>query len=172
MLALLADLLTLSRVAATGILVWLGITRGAAALPFAALVIAAAWTTDQLDGFVARRSSTPTRLGRYDFPIDVTFYAGILAFFVLAGLAPLWPAAIFVAVGIVAWFISRRKAVGVLFLRIVDVTGGIILLRRAPLIGCAILGWLAVVGILYRRRLAERVPRWAAELRDLARGHG
>ena len=51
--ALIADLLTFSRILAAGILVWLGLTEGASALPAAVLVVVLGWTTDQLDGWFA-----------------------------------------------------------------------------------------------------------------------
>ena len=74
--AVIADLLTLSRVVAAGALLWLGLTSGASALPAAALVVVLGWTTDQLDGWFARRSPTPTRLKDSDFCVDLIFYAG------------------------------------------------------------------------------------------------
>ena len=60
--ALIADLLTLSRILAACVLVWLGLTGGASALPAAVLTVVLGWTTDQLDGWFARRSPTTTRL--------------------------------------------------------------------------------------------------------------
>lgn len=168
--ALLADLLTLSRVAAAGILLWLGSTRGASALSLAVLVVVLGWTTDQLDGWFARRSSTPTRLKDCDFQVDVIFYAGILAYVVLAHLLPVWAVAGFVVLACSAWLLTRRKAVVVLCLRIVDVVCGVIIFAYVPVVGLIVVAWLVAIAVIYRRRLAERVPKWYGDLCGLWRG--
>ena len=170
MFALIADLLTLSRVVAAGVLIWLGVTGGASALPAAAFVVVLGWTTDQLDGWVARRTSTPTRLGDCDFLVDLIFYAGILAYLALARFFPAWLVAGFVVLCSAAWLLTRRKAVIVLCLRIVDVTCGVIVFIHAPVIGLVLVVWAAVLAVVYRRRLAVRVPRWIDDLRSLWRG--
>jgi hypothetical protein len=139
-------------------------------LSAAALVVVLGWTTDQLDGWLARRSPTPTRLKDYDFQVDVFFYAGILAYLALAHFIPAWLVAGFVLVGVVAWLLTRRKAVAILFLRIVDVTCGVIVFAYAPAIGLILVAWLAVVAVAYRQRLVERVPRWFNDLRGLWHG--
>lgn len=167
MYALLADSLTLSRIIAAGLLIWLGLNDGAAGLPAALLVTVLAWTTDQLDGWAARRSAKPTRLGQYDFPIDATFYLGILGYLTAAGYLPWLAAVFFLLVAVAAWLSTRRKAVGVLCLRLVDLYAGGIIFWQQPMLGCAVVGWLLILAALYRRRLAERVPRWLNDMRTL-----
>ncbi len=171
MYALLADSLTLSRVIAAGILIWLGLNDGAAGLPTAVLVTVLAWTTDQLDGWAARRSAKPTRLGRYDFPIDATFYLGILGYLTVAGYLPWQAALLFIVLAIAAWISTRRKAVGVLCLRVVDLYAGGIVFWQQPVLGLAVVGWLLILAALYHRRLAERVPRWLNDMRTLRQAH-
>jgi phosphatidylglycerophosphate synthase len=170
MYALIADLLTFSRILAAGVLVWLGWTGGAPALPAAVLTIVLGWTTDQLDGWFARRSPTPTRLKDSDFYVDLIFYAGILAYLTLARFLPAWLVAGFVILGGVAWLLTRRKAVVVPCLRIIDVACGVIIFRNVPVIGFMLVAWAVVLAVVYRRRLAERVPRWWDDLR--AAWHG
>jgi phosphatidylglycerophosphate synthase len=165
MYALIADLLTLSRVVAAVILLWLGLTKGASALPAATLVVVVGWTTDQLDGRFARRSPTPSRLKDSDFYVDLIFYAGILAYLALARFLPAWFVAGFVILNGAVWLLTRRKAVVILCLRIIDVVCGVIIFTAAPVIGAILLLWLIVLGVVYRRRLAERVPRWWGDLR-------
>lgn len=170
MYALLADCLTLSRVFASGILAWLGLAYGREKLTVAALILLVAWTTDQLDGWAARRSKTPTRLGHYDFVFDLTLYPGILIYLVAAGFVPVGPVVAFVILSLVAWLPTRRKAVAVLCIRFVDLTTAVVLLTYQPRIGLLMLAWLAALGVIYRRRLAERVPRWFRELSQVAHG--
>lgn len=168
MFAWIADLLTFSRLIAAAILVWLGL-GGPETLSTAILVAVLAWFTDQLDGWAARRATTPTRLAPYDFPIDTTLYAGTLAYLTLAGFLPELPVLGFVALAAAVWVATRRKAVAVLCLRLVDLACAVVLFTHRPLIGWALVGWLAVLAVIYRRRLAERVPRWLGELARLAR---
>ncbi len=170
MYALLADLLTLSRVAAAGLLLWLGPAHGADALPVAVGITVLAWTTDQLDGWAARRSATPTKLGPYDFPIDAAFYLGILGYLVTADYLPVVIAVVFLAVAMVAWFSTRRKAVGILCLRLIDLFAAGVIFSEQPLLGFLVLGWLLILAVLYRQRLSERVPRWFSDIRSLGRG--
>ena len=170
--ALIADLLTFSRILAAGVLVWLGLTEGASALPAAVLVVVLGWTTDQLDGWFARRSPTPTRLKDSDFYVDLTFYAGILAYLALSRFFPAWLVAGFVILGGAAWLLTRRKAVVIPCLRIIDMACGVIIFRNVPVIGFMLLVWAVVLAVVYRRRLVERVPRWWGDLRAARHGRG
>jgi len=170
MFALIADLLTLSRVLVGGVLAWLGLTAGASALPAAVSVTVLGWTTDQLDGWFARRSPTPTRLKDCDFQVDIVFYAGILAYGTAAGFLPMWLAAGFVILSGVAWLVTRRKSVIILCLRIIDLTCGVVVFIYLPVAGFVLLAWLILLAVIYRRRLADRVPKWWGDLRDLCRG--
>ena len=170
MYALLADLLTLSRIVAAGLLAWLGFGRGQAALPAAVVVLVAAWTTDQLDGWAARRADVPTHLGRYDFVFDLILYAGVLTYLAAARFVPAWLAAAFVIVSAAALLLARSKAMIVLCLRLLDLAAMALLLDHQPRMGAIVLAWLAVLAIIYRRRLAKRVPAWARELTEKVSG--
>ncbi|PKO22253.1 MAG: hypothetical protein CVU38_10385 [Chloroflexi bacterium HGW-Chloroflexi-1] len=169
MLTTIADLLTLSRVIAAGVLIWLG-TLGPTTLPYAVLVTVLAWTTDQWDGWIARRAPNPTRLANFDFPIDATFYVGILVYLILAKFLPPLPVLAFVLLSLAAWLVFRRKAVAIVSLRIVDLTCGALLLIHAPWLAGLAVAWLAGLALIYRRRLRERIPRWFKELGELACG--
>jgi phosphatidylglycerophosphate synthase len=162
MLAFVADTLTFSRLVAAAVLVWLGSTG--ALLREAVLVVVLAWTTDMLDGWAARHASKPTRLAPYDFAIDTTLYAGTLAYLTMAGFLPAWPVLAFVAMALLAWLIVRRKAVQILTVRLIDVAAAVVIFTHEPVIGWLLVLWLAVMALVYRRRLAKRVPRWLAEL--------
>jgi phosphatidylglycerophosphate synthase len=166
MLAFTADLLTFSRLIAAAILIWLGI-RGSGTLTQAVAVGALAWTTDQLDGWAARRATTPTHLASVDFIIDVVLYAGTLAYFVLAGFLSLALVLGFAALAVTVCLLFRRKAVAVLCVRVIDLASVIVIFEHRPLIGVLLVGWLAALGLIYRRRVAERLPRWLEELKAL-----
>jgi hypothetical protein len=165
--AVTADLLTFSRLIAAGILVWLGL-QGPQTLPVAIAVSVLAWSTDQLDGWAARRATSPTRLAPADFAIDRVLYGATLAYLVLAGYVPAGPAAVFVVAALSLSVIYRRKAVDVLAVRLIDLLCAVIIFQHKPLIGCLLIVWLAILVVIYRRRVAQRVPQWFVELARLA----
>jgi phosphatidylglycerophosphate synthase len=168
MMAVLADALTFSRVFFALALVWLG-TQGPETLPVAVLTVMLAWTTDQLDGWAARRSTTPTRLAHYDFVIDATLYAGILTYIGLAGFLSPALLGVFVAALILLWLISgRRKAVANLGVRTLDLLFAGVLFVHTRWLALLVAVWLLALGLLYRHRLAARVPAWWRELLQLA----
>jgi phosphatidylglycerophosphate synthase len=171
MLAVAADLLTFSRLIAAGIMLWLGL-QGPQTLPWAILVAVLAWTTDQLDGWAARRASTPTHLAPADFAIDSALYACTLAYLVMTGFVPAAPAIAFVVLALGLWLIYRRKAIAILCVRLIDLLSALVIFKHKPLIGALLVGWVVVLAVLYRRRLMERVPLWLAELAHLVGWNG
>ncbi len=171
MLAAAADLLTFSRLIGAGIMLWLSL-QGPRSLPLAILVACLSWTTDQLDGWAARRASTPTHLAPADFAIDSVLYACTLAYLVIAGFAPVAPVIAFVVLGLGLWLLCRRKAIVILCLRLIDLLSAVVIFKHVPLIGVLLVAWVGVLAVLYRRRIAERVPHWLAELAQLMDWHG
>jgi hypothetical protein len=86
-MARLADGLTASRVVLALII------GGAVAtdrLDAAVVVLVIAWLTDLLDGILARAAPGTTRLGDWDFRVDVSLGASLLAGLVFAQRAPVW----------------------------------------------------------------------------------
>ncbi len=165
MLAFVADALTFSRLLGAALLTWLGLQG--VPLRWAILVGAVAWSTDMLDGWVARHASTPTRLAPYDFAIDAVLYAGTLTYLTLLHYLPALGVLAFVAVALVASLLIRRKAVPILCVRLVDLAAAVVIFIHEPRLGWLLLVGLALMAVVYRRRLAERVPRWLAELATL-----
>jgi hypothetical protein len=75
-LARTADVLTAARAALAVLLAWL---VGSGHLDAAALVLAAAWASDALDGRLAQAAGGGTRLGEWDLPADTLVGVGVLA---------------------------------------------------------------------------------------------
>jgi len=162
----LADLLTLFRLFISPVLVYLGYRYGAPVLPQAVLLVLLGWVADGLDGPVARmnKGNARTRLGRYDFAVDVLLTWATFAYLTLAGFIP-WPLALLytlLAMAVVAYF--QRKSVVIAFMRPIDVTGGLIALRYAPEVTLLLVAWLVGMAIVQWRRVRQGVPAW---LRDL-----
>jgi len=86
-----ADLLTGLRVGLAFVFPVMGAISGADALPLAIWALLLSWTTDGLDGPLARRSSRQyhTWLGDNDLGVDMTVSTGLLVYLLLSGyLAP------------------------------------------------------------------------------------
>jgi phosphatidylglycerophosphate synthase len=167
--AFLTDALTLSRLGIAGLILWLGWTAGRAAFPEAILLVTLGWITDAADGFIARHSECPTRLGTLDYPIDASLTWASFIFIALAGFIP--PAFVgaytLLAAAVTLWF--RRKAVLVLFMRGVDLIVFYFAVRYELIYTLPLLVWLLFLAWFHRARLRRDVPRWLRELSELFR---
>ena len=86
-MAWVADVLTASRVVLALVI---GVAVSNDSYGVAILVLMIAWLTDTLDGMIARASSGATRLGDWDFRVDVTLGIAILVGLAASGRAPVW----------------------------------------------------------------------------------
>ncbi len=78
----IADFISLFRLFIAFWLAWLGVSHGRAGLPVAAWLMIASWTSDVIDGPIARRSrkSYQTWLGDHDLEIDIAVSGGLLVY--------------------------------------------------------------------------------------------
>lgn len=95
MMAWIADALTASRVL---LAVLLTVAVASGSFPTATVVLMVAWLTDLLDGRLARAAAADTRLGDWDFRIDVTLGVAILIGLTLSGLSSAWLVLVTIAV--------------------------------------------------------------------------
>jgi hypothetical protein len=86
-MAWVADALTASRVVLALVV---GVAVASESMTVAILVLMLAWLTDTLDGMIARASSGTTRLGDWDFRVDVSLGVAILLGLAFADRAPIW----------------------------------------------------------------------------------
>ncbi len=169
MFAFLADMLTVIRLSIAAFIVYLGIAEGAAAFPRVVMLAILAWVTDGLDGPLARRSKGRTRLGRFDFLVDVAMTWASFAYLTLAGFIP-WPLALLytlITMVVVAYF--QRKSVMIVFMRPIDLTSSLIALRYAPELTLLFLAWLVGLGLIRWRRTKARIRAWLSDLYLLVR---
>jgi phosphatidylglycerophosphate synthase len=167
--ALLADALSVFRLIMALAILWLGWTAGRSVLPTVVILATLGWIGDGLDGPLARRSPCPTRLGDFDYPLDVALTWAEFIYAALAGfLPPIFVLGYTAAALIISlWF--RRKAVLVLFMRGIDVMALTIVLRYAPLYLLPLLLWLLILGVAHRERVRRGIPRWFDELARIFR---
>ena len=117
MAALVADALTAFRLCLTLYLVWVGFSSSdkVSALTLIVYALLVGWTADILDGWFARKSNSPTRLGHLDFPLDMVMVAGSLLGITALGYIPAKVAAAYfaVAVALVWKFPSKSTTMAV-----------------------------------------------------------
>ena len=89
-----ADTLTLARLA---LAVLLALVIAGDRLLLGAVILVSGWTTDTMDGILARRAPGMTRLGPWDATIDGMVGAGLMVGLVMGGYAPM------------AWLIDARR---------------------------------------------------------------
>lgn len=169
----MADIITAGRLLFGVAFVWLGVTRGAAGLPLAGLLLVANWTADSIDGPLARSHPTPYRtwLGDHDLEVDMLITAGILVYLATAGLAPaLWAASYLVVWLAAIHTVSNAHALGALVQVPVQAWLLITLLREVSQAIWWVLGW-AGIGALVRGRyfVGQRLPEFFRGLGEVWR---
>jgi hypothetical protein len=87
MRALIADVLTAGRVL---LAMLLAVAIATDSMPSAIVILIIAWLTDLFDGRLARSASAPTRLGDWDFRVDVALGVAILVGLTFSDIASPW----------------------------------------------------------------------------------
>jgi hypothetical protein len=142
-----ADFITLSRALLGLLLVWLGITQGAEALPLAAWIMLADWGGDMVDGRIARRSRVQyhTWIGDHDLEVDMTVSVGLLIYMLAAGFVNIWVGAIYIVLwGLYFWRNGIPRSPGMLFQAPIYAWFIYALLRAVPVAGVAILVFMTL----------------------------
>ncbi len=170
-----ADGLTGMRLVLSVALAGLGRLVGPDGLSTAALFVLAAWTTDALDGPLARRSGVTyqTWIGRNDLLIDLTVAVALLLFMRSAGLIhPVVTAAYLLFWGIILWRCGQlTKPLGAAFQAPVYVAFALSLLVRRLLVGRLMVAWaLTNLAVKWKALTQEELPRFVRGIRQ-ARAH-
>lgn len=168
----LADILTASRFCLAWVLLWLGISRGAEALPTAAIILVIAWITDVLDGPFARKdlSMRRTWIGDHDLETDISVSLGVLTYLVLGGYVAAWLAVGYVIICIfllwrfrsleLAWVVQAPPYAAMLFFA----------LFYAPIYGFMMVAYLAAVLIATWPRFTQvTLPQFFSGMKNLSK---
>jgi phosphatidylglycerophosphate synthase len=166
----LADVLTSVRFVLGLYLVWLGRQRGPEAIVPATLTLLVAWTTDALDGPLARRDPRGIRtwIGDHDLEADLAVALGVWVYLTLAGFLVPWLAVAYVlAVGVALGHSgSAHLAWGVQALPY-----GVMIwtaLRTAPAYGLLLLVWIGLVVVAtWPRFPRQTMPEFLNGMRNL-----
>ena len=165
-----ADLLTILRVFLAGVLVWLGFNHREAGLPLAGWLLIASWTSDSLDGPLARRSRVRYRtwVGDHDLEIDMLVAAGLLIYMAAAGIVDQLVAVLYLLIWIL-YFIRVGVPRSLGMLSQAPIYGWFIWtsLRQAPATGLWLVGWiLAMLVITWPKFPNEVIPGFLGGMRD------
>lgn len=168
---MVADLITGTRGLLGFVMLWLGITRGAQALPIIVLIMLLDWTGDFVDGGIARLSRHPRRtwIGDSDIYVDLFLSLCLGMYLILCG---------FVAFSLGFWYLLGWA----LFLWRFGLDKNLLMLMQTPIYLFFILtalrvfpddgNWLVVwvviaTAINWRRFTREIIPRFIAAMRSL-----
>lgn len=153
----LPDLLTASRGIIAATIISLGFV-GPNILEFVILLIVIGWTTDILDGRLARRyQKGSTWVGEREFGFDMLMVFSSLCYLVMAGFIPFIPAAIYIAVAaaFIAYF--RSKSVTMSFACPLSALPIIVAYFNAPRAAWGFIIWIMLALIFDWHRFKEVV---------------
>lgn len=157
-----ADFLTFSRLVLVFGIVYLGIGRGAEGISMAAMFLILSWTSDSIDGPIARRSRVNYKswLGDHDLEIDMAVAGGLLVYMVLSGFISLAVGAGYCLVWLlVFWYWGTYRSLGMLSQAPVYGWFIWISLSLATAWGIALVMWiLGVVALTWPRFPEEVIP--------------
>jgi len=163
------DLLTMSRALIAAAIFSLGFV-GKSALPMVLLLTMLGWTTDILDGRVARRiRKPPTWVGEKEFAFDMAMVFSGLCYLVLSGFIPFLPAIIYtmVAAAFIAYF--RSKAVTMSFATPVVALPLVVAYFEAPRALLWYVVWIVAALILDWKRFKGVVLEFIENTKKLAK---
>jgi len=163
------DLLTASRGLIAGAIVSLGFV-GPAALEAVIALTMLGWTTDILDGRLARRcGKEPSWIGEREFAFDMMLVFSGLCYLVMAGFVPFTPAAVYVAVAAVCVAFFRSKSVTMSFATPLVALPLVIAYLNARQAAWGYLVWIALALLLDWRRFKGVVAQFIANYKAVAR---
>ena len=161
------DVLTASRGGIAALIIALGFV-GPRALGWVVLLTMVGWTTDILDGRIARRQHKgPTWVGEHEFVFDMVMVFAALCYLVMAGFVPVLPAAIYVAVAALFIIVFQSKSVTMSFAFPLVALPLIVAYLRAPRAAYLYIAWIVLALIYDWRRFFGVVREFLVNLKEL-----
>lgn len=164
---LLADILTVSRLFIASAIIALGFIQGAEALPLVIWLTIAAWTSDVLDGTLARASRRvrSTWVGEQDLIFDMVIGAALLVYMAAAGFVNIWLAGAYLGFSLlVFWRFGLTPALGKLFQAPAYAWFIFVSLREVPQVGAWLVAWIVIAVIAtWPRFPRQTIPGFLSE---------
>jgi len=166
------DLLTASRGVIALAIIGLSLA-GQDALYWVILLTLLGWTTDILDGRIARRQNKgPTWVGEHEFTFDMIMVFSALFYLVVTGFVPTWPAVIYVAVAALFIVFCQSKSVTMSFAFPLVALPLIIACYRAPNAAYIYIAWIVLALIYDWRRFFGVVREFIENMKRLYQRFG
>ena len=166
----LADLITFGRAMLAGLLLWLGLTQRAEALPLVCWLMIADWMGDFLDGPIARRGRTASHswIGDHDLEVDIAVSFGLLLYLLAAGYVDLRIAAVYLLIwALVFWRWGVPRSLGMLIQAPIYGWFLWVAVREVPQAGGWVVAWiLGMIVITWPRFPREVVPVFLSGMRE------
>jgi len=161
------DILTASRGVIAALIIALGFV-GQRALGWVIFLTMIGWTTDILDGRLARRQNKgPTWIGEHEFAFDMMMVFAALCYLVMAGFVPVLPAAIYVTVALLFIIFFQSKSVTMSFAFPLVALPLIVAYFRSPSAAYIYVAWIAVALLYDWRRFFGVVREFLVNIREL-----
>ena len=171
---LVADFITAARGLLGFVMIWLGLTQGADALPIVITLMLLDWTGDFVDGSIARRSRNPRRtwIGDADIYVDLFMSVCLGLYLVSAGYVELtfgfWYALGWI---LVLWRFGLDKNLLMLAQTPIYLWFIIVALRDIPDSGYWLVTWVLIALMIYWKRFSQDiVPKFISGIVSMLRG--
>lgn len=152
-----ADALTLSRLPLALLVFLLGVILGRSALGVGLVLVLVGWTTDILDGRLARSdpSAARTAIGEADLAVDLVLDVAGLYLFVFAGLLPWLESTLYLSIASLIIFLWPKRDVITWFELPVLALHPVFAFVAGPVVGWLYIFWLTGAALLNLGRLSE-----------------
>lgn len=171
---LVADFITAARGMLGFVMIWLGLTQGADALPIIVMLMLLDWTGDFVDGGIAKRSRNPRRtwIGDSDIYVDAFISICLGIYLIAAGYVEstfgFWYILGWI---VVLWRFGLDKNLLMLAQTPIYLWFIIVALRTAPELGNWLIIWVFVaLAINWRRFSQDIVPKFISGIASMLRG--
>jgi hypothetical protein len=168
-----ADFITLSRGMLIIFFTWLGIACGKDGLQIAVTGMIYSWTSDSVDGSLARRSSRiyHTWIGDHDLEVDILVSIGLLIYMLFSGYVSLLAGGLYIAGWILLFvYLGFHKSLGMTFQAPIYGWFLWVAVRDAPVYGLLMIAWILIaLAVTWPRFPNEVIPGFLHGFRGIRR---
>ncbi len=161
------DLLTASRGVIAAVIVSLSLA-GQETLDWVILLTMVGWTTDILDGRIARRQNKGTTwVGEHEFAFDMVMVFSALFYLVMTGFVPVLPAAVYILIAAIFIVFCQSKSVTMSFAFPLVALPLIVAYYEAPRAAYIYIAWILLALIYDWRRFFGVVREFITNMKRL-----
>ncbi len=164
----IADVLTLIRLVCVFLILICALTTSRHLLPLVILLTLVGWTTDILDGRMARRDKSGTRtwVGDNDFAVDMGLIYSGLVYLISARFLPFWPFLVYGIYAATCALIWTKRSVMMGQAAPIAAAPIVVAFAHEPFWGWVFLCWIAVALALNWRRFLGVVGGFISDMEN------